>query len=40
MGWTCSTQKVKSTYKILVRKSEGKRPLGGGLDVCGRLILK
>jgi hypothetical protein len=30
---------VKSSYKILIRKSEGKRPLGRlGLD--GRIILK
>jgi hypothetical protein len=29
MGWECSTNEEKrNAYRILVRKSEGKRPLG------------
>jgi len=28
MGGTCSTYEMRNTYNILVRKFEGKRPLG------------
>jgi hypothetical protein len=40
MGETCSTRgRVRTVYKVLVGKLEGKRRLGGlGLD--GRIVVK
>jgi hypothetical protein len=29
MDWTCSTLKKKNAYRVLLRKPEVKRPLGG-----------
>jgi hypothetical protein len=28
MGGSCSTEELRNAYNILVRKPEGKRPLG------------
>jgi hypothetical protein len=34
MGWACSTNGAKmNSYRILVGKPEGKRPLGGGWTI-------
>jgi hypothetical protein len=41
MGRIYSTQRGdRNTYKVLVRKPEGKRPLESDLGVLGRIILK
>jgi hypothetical protein len=37
MGMACNTN--RNAYRVLVGKSEGKRPVGA-LDVGGRIILK